>query len=250
MRNDVPLKPDSDLARHHSRMHSAEKIRAWVRLNVVDWVSDAPYAAALVAVAIATLFNLVVHWSVDLDQDIHYFALAGAVLFAAVLGGHGPGFFATALSGLSSAYFSLAPQFSFQVASPEASQRLLVFLAEGALLSLAGEMLGNGEANAAMLRGYSRYLAMPMCVGASVLLESDRDGPHMASELPFAFNYAAICLSAWLGGVASGVGATLVLAGITRYFLLVPLHSLAISNEKGGNSHWPVCIGRDCSFPY
>jgi PAS domain-containing protein len=55
--------------------------------------------------------------------------------------------------------------------------------------------------------------------------------PQLAQETPFVFNYAAVSVSAWLGGVASGGVATLACALLTRFYFLAPTHSLVVADE-------------------
>jgi K+-sensing histidine kinase KdpD len=58
-----------------------------------------------------------------------------------ILGGTGPGLLATALSALASSYFFLEPVGSFKIQSPQAVERLLLFLLEGAALIVVGRLL-------------------------------------------------------------------------------------------------------------
>ena len=64
-----------------------------------------------------------------------------AIMASAWFGGLGPGLLATGLSAILSWYFFLHPQFSLALGSPGQALRLVVFAAEGALISaLAGVM--------------------------------------------------------------------------------------------------------------
>src|SRR5262245_55983621 len=102
---------------HHYRGSLMRTLKAkedWFKLSAMtpDRVFD--YGVAIALVAAATLVNLLA-WPTGSDQDGHYFALVAAVLLSSLYGGLGPGLFATAIGGLSSAYFSLVPQFSVDV---------------------------------------------------------------------------------------------------------------------------------------
>jgi len=180
---------------------------------------------ALSFVALATVLNLLV-WPAGPDQDGHYFALLAAVLASAFLRGLWAGFAAAVLGGLSSAFFSLSPQFSINVASPSALERLAVFLIEGVLLSLIIDLIRNQREMEVPPSRWIRYAEVPLAVGAATLpklIFSD-----LATNLPFAFNFTAIFVCARAGGIVAGAVATALLAGLTRYLFLQPPHSLAM----------------------
>jgi K+-sensing histidine kinase KdpD len=184
------------------------------------------FGAAFGLVAAATLLNLLA-WPAGSDQDGHYFALMLAVLVSALYGGKGPGLLATALAGLSSSYFTLLPQFSISVGSPHATERLLVFLGEGALLSLVAGVL-RGEITVAT-SGWRRYGAIPLAVGAATAVKLIF--PEIGQDLPFAFDYAAVCVCAITGGIVPGIVATALLAGLTKYLFMPPLYSLSVAGK-------------------
>jgi hypothetical protein len=58
--------------------------------------------------------------------------------------------------------------------------------------------------------------------------------PNFVRELPFSFNYAAVCICAWAGGFVSGLVATVFLAGLTKFFFLEPLYSLSVADQGEG----------------
>ena len=186
------------------------------------------FGVAVGLVAIATLLNLLA-WPSGSDQDGHYFALMAAVLISALYGGLGPGLVATALAGLSSSYFALSPQFSIAVAAPGATERLMVFIVEGVLLSLAAHVIRNQHKSQTPNVGLQRYLAIPLAVGAATIPKLVF--PDLARELPFAFNYAAVCVCAWTGGLVPGIAAIVLLAGITKYLFLEPVYSLSVASH-------------------
>jgi len=206
-------------------MRTQETSRGWARLIGVDLFAFGVGAALVVA---ATLINLLA-WPSGSNEDGHYFALVVAVLVSGLYGGLGPGLFATALAGLSSSYFTLLPQFSLSVADANGTYRLGVFLVEGVLLSLAAHVVRNHQTLEIPKMGSYRFLAIPVAAGAATVAKIIF--PDVARELPFALNYAAVYVCAWTGGMLSGVVATGLLAGLTRYLFLEPLHSLSVTER-------------------
>jgi K+-sensing histidine kinase KdpD len=203
-------------------------LRDWARLIDVRPNRALDFGVAFALVATATMVNLLA-WPIGSDEDGHYFALVAAVLLSGLYGGFGPGLFATALAGLSSAYFALSPQFSISVSDANAARRLGVFLVEGALLSLASHVVRNQHTMEIPRVGLRRYLAIPLATGAATVAKLIV--PDLAREMPFAFNYAAICICSWTGGIVFGMVATGLLAGLTRYLFLEPVHSLSVANQ-------------------
>jgi len=186
------------------------------------------FGIAFGAVALATLLNLLV-WPVGSDQDGHYFTLLAAVIVSASLRGLWAGLAAGALGAVSSAYFTLLPQFSIQVASPGALERLVIFLVEAVLLSFVIELIRSQREMGAPVFRRDTYAEILLAVGAATfpkLIFAD-----LAKNLPFAFNFAAVFVCARAGGIVAGVITTGLLAVITRYFFLQPAHSLALVNR-------------------
>ncbi len=179
-------------------------------------------------VATATLLNLLA-WPSGSDQDGHYFALMAAVLISALYAGVLPGLLATALAGFSSWYLTLSPTFSMTVSSQGARERFVVFLVEGVLLSLAAHFIRSQHKSTAPNVGVTRYLAIPLVTGAAVIPKFVF--PDLGHEMPFAFNFAAVCACAWTGGLVSGIAAIGILAGATKYFFLEPIHSFSVSSH-------------------
>ena len=186
------------------------------------------FGVAVGLVAVATLVNLL-SWPGGSDQDGHYFALMVAVLISALYGGLGPGMVAMALASLSSSYFILSPQFSIRIDAPDATERLVVFIIEAVLLNLAAHFIRNQHQSKTPAVGLQRYLAIPFAVGAATVPKLVF--PDLARELPFAFNYAAICACAWIGGLVPGIAAIGLLAGITKYLFLEPVYSLSVATQ-------------------
>jgi len=183
-------------------------------------------AAGLVTVA--TLLNLLA-WPHGSDQDGHYFALATAVLISALYGGFGPGLVATALATVSSSYFALSPQFSLRVAAPGATERQVVFIVEAVLLSLVAKAIRTHHKSTTPSVGLQRYLAIPLALSAATVPKLVF--PHLARESPFAFDYAAVCACAWIGGLLPGIAAIGLLAGITKFLFLEPVYSLSVASR-------------------
>jgi len=185
------------------------------------------YGVAVVLVAIATMLNLLA-WPNGSNEDGHYFALMAAVLLSALYGGLGPGLVATALGGLSSSFFLLAPRFSISVAAPGARVRLMVVIFEGVLLSLATHLIRNRHKSQTPNIGLQTYLVIPLAVCAATIPKLVF--PDLARELPFAFNYAAVCVCAWTGGLVSGIVAIGLLIGVTKFLFLEPIYSLSVAS--------------------
>jgi K+-sensing histidine kinase KdpD len=179
-------------------------------------------------VTLATLLNLLA-WPHGSDQDGHYFALATAVFISALYGGFRPGLVATALATLSSSYFALLPQFSLRVATAGATGRLMVFIVEAVLLSLVAHVIRKHHDTTAPNTGLRRYIAIPLAVSAATVPKLVF--PQLALELPFAFDYVAVCACAWMGGLVPGIAAIVVLAGITKFLFLEPLYSLSVTTQ-------------------
>jgi signal transduction histidine kinase len=77
------------------------------------------------------------------EQDTPFLLFFAAVLVAGWFGGLGPGLCATALAGLASAFFFMAPYRDVRVADPAQRVRLAMFLAEGVFISaLTAFLLG------------------------------------------------------------------------------------------------------------
>ena len=186
------------------------------------------FGIAIGSVATATLLNLLA-WPSGSDQDGHYFALMAAVLIASLYGGLLPGLVATVFAGLSSSYFTLSPQFSVTASAPGAKERLIVFIFEGVLLSLAACVIRSQHKSKTPNVGLQRYLVIPLAASAAIIPKLVF--PDLGRELPFALNFAAVCACAWTGGMVSGIASIVLLAGATRYLFLEPIYSLSVTNH-------------------
>jgi K+-sensing histidine kinase KdpD len=202
-------------------------LRNWAQQITAGYCAS-DFGVAVGLVATASLVNLLA-WPSGSNEDGHYFVLMSAVILSGLYGGLGPGLVATGLGALSSAFFTLLPQFSIEVAAPGAKERLMVFIIEGILLSVPAHVIRNQRRSDAPNVGWQRYLVIPLAVGAAAVPKLVF--PGLARELPFAFNYAAVCACAWTGGWLSGVAAVGLLAAITKYFFLEPIYSLAVASH-------------------
>jgi len=203
-------------------------LRSWAR-QIREGARAQDYAVAFGLVALATLVNLLA-WPRGSDQDGHYFALVTAVIISALRGGIVPGLVATAMASLSSSYFTLSPQFSINVTAPSARERLGLFIIEALLLNVVARFIRNHHTSKPPGVGLWRYLAIPFAVGAATVPKLIF--PELAQELPFAFNYAAVCACAWLGGLMPGIVATGLLAGLTKYLFFEPVYSLSVASQS------------------
>ena len=189
----------------------------------------ARYGFALAATTLASLLHFLTG-APDVDSDVMYFGFTAAILASAMLGGLGPGLLATGLSAFASAYLFLSPVFSLEVASDERMARLILFVGEGVLLSFVGHILHDADAADAVSTWAMRYLPALLFVstatGLKLLVFTD-----LERTVPFAFFYAAVAASGWLGGFGPGLLATLMASLAARYFFLVPRYSLDVASS-------------------
>jgi len=203
-----------------------EALRNWLSQDEPG-AGSREFGIAIALVAIGTLVNLLAWpsgWPAGSDEDGHYFFLVVAVLISALYGGLGPGLLATTLAALSTSYFTLAPQFSIRIADPRAARQLAVFLMEGVMLSVLAHLIRKYNRLEVTRMGWPRFLAIPLTVGAATvakLVSSD-----LAQERPFALNYAAVCVCAWVGGTLPGIIAIGLLAVLTKCLFLGSLYSM------------------------
>ena len=194
---------------------------------MIQWRSSwERYALAVVVTAVASLLYILAG-PADVDSDLRYFGFTLAVLISSILAGLGPGILATALGGFVSAYFLLPPIFSIQVASPQRTAHLILFVGEGVLVSFIGNMIRDACTEDTDVHWAKRYLtAVLFVVGATILkLLSWRD---FEREMPFALYYAVTVASAWSGGFGPGLVATLLATVLARYFFIDPVYSLSV----------------------
>jgi PAS domain S-box-containing protein len=165
------------------------------------------------------------------DSDVRYFGFLLAVIVSALLGGMGPGLLATGLSGLGSAYLFLSPVFSVRVTSPDVIARLILFVGEGVLLSVVGDLVRDSkvaDSEVSPARGYLTGLLF-VCAATGLKLAAFA---AVERELPFTFFYAAIVASTLAGGLGPGLAATILSSVAARYFFLEPRFSLSVLAAK------------------
>lgn len=186
------------------------------------------YALAIAITAVASLLY-VVAGPPDVNSDLRYFGFTLAVLFSSVVGGLGPGLLATSLAAFASAYLLLPPVFSIQVASPEKTAHLLLFVGEGVLVSFIGNIIRDARTEDVAVDRLRRYLpSLLLVIGATGLkLLAWRDIEH---QMPFALYYAATVVSAWAGGFGPGLATTLLAGICARYFFIDPIYSLSVES--------------------
>ena len=100
------------------------------------------YGGAVLIVGLALLLQIILIPWFGVEPDASPFMMFfAAVIVAAYVGGLGPGLLATALSALASNLFFLSPQYTFWLDSFGQGLRLMIFVLEGALISLLVEAM-------------------------------------------------------------------------------------------------------------
>ncbi len=162
--------------------------------------------------------------------DVRYFAFTIVVIAAALLGGFGPGALATSLAACLNALWFLVTTPSVQFASRERVGVLILFLADGILLSLICGVVRDSKTADTEVSWPRQYLTPLLLVSAATGLKCllFRD---IERDLPFTFMYAAVAGSAWIGGFGAGITATILSSFSARYFFLYPFYSLSISSR-------------------
>jgi PAS domain S-box-containing protein len=172
------------------------------------------YGLACLLVAIASGCNYLMP---PVYGESHYYFFSAAILGTALFGGLGPGLLATALSGVLSDYFFIAPFHTFRIEAPEAAERLALFIVEGAIISGVGQVIRENR-TPEPLSAWRRYtLAALLVAGATVL--KLLIFPSVERHIPFTFFYSAVVAAAWVGGAGAGaVAAVLSTAGAHYLF--------------------------------
>ena len=190
------------------------------------WSAPIRYGLALALVTTAAGCNYLLP---GVYGDSHYYFFSVAVLASALIGGVGPGLLATCLAGLASAYFFIYPFCSIRVESPEAGQRLAMFVVEGAITTVGHVIRSNRTPE--LVSTSARYgSAVALVAGASVLKLLFL--PDVERHVPFTFFYSAIVATAWIGGAAPGLLATALSAVSLRYLLLAPSAPVALGHPE------------------
>ena len=105
--------------------------------------STRPRLVAYAVAVLAPAVTLLVRWPLwpVLGDRVLYTAFFPAVLFAAYLGGFGPGFLATCSSALAATYFLVEPLYSLEITSVPDAVALALFVLVGTIISGLGESL-------------------------------------------------------------------------------------------------------------
>jgi len=166
----------------------------------------------------------------EINSDLTYFAFTITILATAIVGGVGPGLLATALAGFTSAFLFLPPIYSIHVASQQEAARMILFIAEGVLVSLLGDQVHDSAAldNAGSV--FRPYLNATMFVAGVTILKLFT-WQKVELHMPFALYYLAVAASAWAGGFAPGITATLLASLCARFFFLEPRYSLSVHSR-------------------
>jgi PAS domain S-box-containing protein len=175
----------------------------------------ARYGMALILVAVGGGCNYLMP---PVYGDSHYFFFSAAILASALFGGLGPGLLATVVSGFASAYLFIAPFYSFRMEEPEAVRRLAIFLIEGAVISLVGNLIRANRTPeiGSTLRRYACATLFVACATVFKLLIF----PRVERRVPFTFFYSAVVATAWVAGAAPGLWATLLATACIYYIFL------------------------------
>ena len=104
------------------------------------WLQTWPrrYGFALIAVIVASLLRYVLGVTFGFSQ--HFILFYPTLMLVALLGGFGPGLFATLLSAAITAYFFLEPLHSFAIRRPRDIVSITLFGVMGATISSLGEV--------------------------------------------------------------------------------------------------------------
>jgi PAS domain S-box-containing protein len=183
---------------------SSKRRPAWAR-----------YSVALILVAIAGSCNYLMP---PVYGESHYFFFSGAILASALFGGLGPGLEATAVSALASAYLFIAPFHTFRIEAPEAAERLALFVVEGTIISLVGNLIRDNR-TPELVSTWSRYASPFALVAGSVVLKLVFF-PRLERQVPFTFFYSAVVTTAWVAGAAPGLWAMLAASACIYYLFL------------------------------
>jgi PAS domain S-box-containing protein len=171
------------------------------------------YGVALALVTIAAGCNYIMP---PVYGQSHYFFFSVAILATALVGGIGPGFLATTVSALLSAYLFIAPYQNIRIEAPEAAERLAMFVIEGVIISSVGHVIRENR-TPELVSFWSRYGAAFVLVAGAGVLKLILF-PSLEQRVPFTFFYSAIVATVWVAGAGPGLIAT-ALATACSYLL-------------------------------
>ena len=187
----------------------------------------ARYGLAVILVAIAGGCNYLLPGVYN--ESLSYF-FSVAILASALFGGLGPGLLATALSALANAYLFISPFQGFRIEPPEMAQSLAIFVVEGAMISSVGHVIRENRTTE-LVSTWSRYASGVLLVAGAVVLKILLF-PSLERRVPFTFFYSAVVATAWLGGAAPGLEAT-VLSAACAYFLFIRPRPYSVPGHPG-----------------
>jgi PAS domain S-box-containing protein len=191
----------------------------------------ARYGLAVTSVVIACSFYLLFRGVAPVNTDVRYFGFGVAVAVSAFCGGFVPGLVSTAVAAFLAAYLLLPPIWSVQIASPDRASRLVLFVMEGVLISLVFSLIRSGRRFGTTTSRLAQYVSPFVFVGAATGLKLILFREH-EYLYPFAFFYAAMAASSWIGSFAAGLIATLLSGLCARLFFLDPGHSFWIQTQN------------------
>ncbi len=189
------------------------------------------YAVAVLTVSVATALKLLLAPAIDNESPfLIYFA---AVMLTAWRGGLLPGLLATLLAAAISDYLFLTPTYTLLGHDTGQDLRLLLFVAEGTLISVLSVALCSDRRSEShtplILRCGVAVMSVAAVFGLKLLLD-----PLITAESPFLLFFSIVIFSVWYGGLVPGLLAVLVSAVLCDYFFLSPTHSL-LSKDFGQN---------------
>ncbi|MDQ3256242.1 MAG: DUF4118 domain-containing protein [Acidobacteriota bacterium] len=189
------------------------------------------YAVAVLTVSVATALKLLLAPAIDKESPfLIYFA---AVMLTAWRGGLLPGLLATLLAATIADYLFLTPTYALLGHDAGQDLRLLMFIAEGALMSVLSVALRSerwsGSHAPLVLRCGVAVMTAAAVFGLKLLLD-----PLITTESPFLLFFSSVIISVWYGGLVPGLLAVFVSAVLSDYFFLSPIHSL-LSKDFGQN---------------
>ena len=181
----------------------------WASQRHPAWVR---YGAALILVALAACWNYLLP---PVYGESHYFFFSVAILASALFGDLGPGLVAAGVSALTSAYLFSAPFHSFRIVTPEAAERLAMFVVEGTIISSVGHVLRNNR-TPELTSALSRY-SWALVLVASAAVWKLIFLPTLQTRVPFTFFYSVVVATSWVAGAGPALVATALSAVCAHY---------------------------------
>jgi PAS domain S-box-containing protein len=160
-----------------------------------------------------------------------YLFFSAAIVLTAFFAGLRPALTATLLSGLALSFFFLDPLFSFHIEDPKQIVRLMLFLAEGALLSIC-TTAASFMTRTPLQSLASRYGLAVAVVALATLAKLQPYGwlEGISSFRMFFLFPLAVVLASWSGGLGPGLLATVLACLAADLLFLKPYYSLKIAD--------------------